>query len=125
MLEKALDTDDVGVFQVTYDTYYSTPRVWLFGYDADHEPLKGAAWQQDFSPEHVNKTVTYEAHPHEGFSSPSIHPCKYVTTSCGRFNVRPAPHAPLPSKPRRHAAAMLRMITLALGGQEGELDVKL
>eukprot|EP00037_Helgoeca_nana_P008617 m.76762 g.76762 ORF g.76762 m.76762 type:complete len:324 (+) comp19054_c0_seq1:68-1039(+) len=84
---------------VTYDTYYSTPRVWFFGYDAEHEPLKGADWQNDFSPEHVNKTVTHEAHPHEGFSCPSIHPCK-------------------------HAAAMLRMITLALGGQEGELDVK-
>ena len=33
-------------------------------------------WRQDFSSEHVDKTVTYEAHPHLGYSCPSIHPCK-------------------------------------------------
>eukprot|EP00041_Stephanoeca_diplocostata_P010787 m.172908 g.172908 ORF g.172908 m.172908 type:complete len:324 (-) comp18293_c0_seq2:551-1522(-) len=84
---------------VTYDTYYSTPRVWLFGYDASHDPLTGDAWQSDFSPEHLNKTVTFESHTHLGFSCPSIHPCK-------------------------HAAAMLKMISLAVGGQDGALDVK-
>lgn len=53
-----------------------TPRVWLFGYDHNHNPLKGAEWRSDFSPEHVDKTVTHESHPHHSYSCPSIHPCK-------------------------------------------------
>lgn len=84
---------------ITYDVYYSTPRVWLFGYDADHQPLKGNAWREDFSSEHVDKTVTHEAHPHLGYSCPSIHPCK-------------------------HAHAMQRMIELVVGSGSSSLDVK-
>lgn len=81
---------------ITYDVHYSTPRVWLFGYDSEGKPLKESEWRQDFSAEHVDKTVTYEAHPHLGYSCPSIHPCK-------------------------HASAMIKMVQL-LGGQP--LDVK-
>lgn len=65
-------------FSISYDVHYSTPRVWLFGYDASHNPLKEKEWQKDFSPEHLNKTVTYESHPHLAFSCPSIHPCKHA-----------------------------------------------
>lgn len=62
---------------ITYDTYYSTPRVWFYGYDENHEPLKGNEWHKDFSKEHLNKTVTFESHPHLPFSCPTIHPCKH------------------------------------------------
>jgi len=81
---------------ITYDVHYSTPRVWLFGYDNQDRPLKESEWRQDFSADHVDKTVTYEQHPHLGYSCPSIHPCK-------------------------HASAMVRMVSM-LGGSP--LDVK-
>lgn len=83
---------------ITYDVYYSTPRVWLFGYDKDHNPLKDNEWRDDFSAEHVDKTVTHEQHPHFNFSCPSIHPCK-------------------------HAQAMTKMISLVVGAGNGSLDV--
>lgn len=85
---------------VTYDVHYSTPRVWLFGYDSNKNPLKADEWQSDFSPEHLHKTVTHEQHPHLSYSSPSIHPCK-------------------------HAQAMLKMISLYVGDKQCSLDVKL
>lgn len=84
---------------ITYDVHYATPRVWLFGYDSKHSPLKAGEWRQDFSPEHVDKTVTHEQHPHLGFSCPSIHPCK-------------------------HAEAMLKMISLVVGANGGQLNVR-
>lgn len=80
---------------ITYDVHYSTPRVWLFGYDSNSNPLRDE-WRQDFSADHVDKTVTVEQHPHLGYSCPSIHPCK-------------------------HASAMVRMVSV-LGGSP--LDVK-
>eukprot|EP00053_Salpingoeca_punica_P005246 m.53298 g.53298 ORF g.53298 m.53298 type:complete len:298 (-) comp13149_c0_seq2:424-1317(-) len=83
---------------ITYDKFYSTPRVWLFGYDKNHNPLKGSAWRSDFSAEHVDRTVTHEQHPHLGYSCPSIHPCK-------------------------HADAMKRMIAMVASGNKGKLDV--
>jgi ubiquitin-like-conjugating enzyme ATG3 len=63
---------------IHYDTHYSTPRVWLYGYGPDGQPLKDQEWESDFSKEHLHKTVTFEAHPHLGFSCPSIHPCKHA-----------------------------------------------
>ncbi len=103
----AMAADDEHVVQtrtydvmITYDVHYSTPRVWLFGYDAGHRPLASDAWRQDFSAEHVDRTVTHEAHPHEAFSCPSIHPCK-------------------------HAQAMLKMSSLVAGASGAQIDVKL
>lgn len=77
------DQDDVVATKtydvyITYDAHYSTPRVWLFGYNKNNEPMTGAEWQQDFSPEHVNKTVTYEVHPHLNMSCPTVHPCNHA-----------------------------------------------
>ena len=43
----------------------------------------------------MNKTVTFESHPHQAFSCPTIHPCK-------------------------HDVAMLKMINMV-----GEIDVKM
>lgn len=84
---------------ITFDTYYSTPRVWLFGYGLDGQVLATDEWRDDFSQEHVDKTVTFESHPHMGYSCPSIHPCK-------------------------HAEAMQRITGLILGKSGIQLDVK-
>uniref|UniRef100_A0A8C7VBU5 Ubiquitin-like-conjugating enzyme ATG3 n=1 Tax=Oncorhynchus mykiss TaxID=8022 RepID=A0A8C7VBU5_ONCMY len=83
---------------ITYDKYYQTPRLWLFGYDEDRQPLTVDQMYEDISQDHVKKTVTIENHPH--LPPPamcSVHPC-------------------------RHAEVMKRIIeTVAEGG--GELGV--
>jgi Autophagocytosis associated protein, active-site domain len=62
---------------IVYDKYYQTPRVYLFGYDENREPLKPVAIWQDISGEHANETVTVESHPHiPNMPHISIHPCK-------------------------------------------------
>lgn len=65
---------------VSYDNYYRTPRVWLYGYDESGFPLNKQEMFQDISPEHKEKTVTFEMHPHENYMSLSIHPCKHAST---------------------------------------------
>jgi len=62
---------------ITYDKYYQTPRVWLFGYDEHRNPLTPEQIFEDMSQDHAHKTVTIEAHPHLGISHASIHPCKH------------------------------------------------
>jgi ubiquitin-like-conjugating enzyme ATG3 len=63
---------------ITYDKYYQTPRVWLFGYDEADRPLTPEQVFEDISQDHANKTVTIEAHPHLSVSYASIHPCKHA-----------------------------------------------
>ena len=110
--KKAASDDDTFVrtrtydLNITYDNYYRTPRLWLFGYNKDKQPLNNAEMCEDISqvcvcvcvcvgggtPEvpfcsfscnlqdHVNKTVTIEKHPH--LPPPDracVHPCKYDT----------------------------------------------
>jgi len=85
ILQEAASTKD-GILQtrtydlnVTYDKYYQTPRLWLFGYDETRKPLSIDQMYEDISQDHVNKTVTIEAHPH--LPPPpmaSIHPCKHA-----------------------------------------------
>lgn len=92
--------------------------MWLFGYDAEGKPLTEKQSREDFSPEHLGSTVTFETHPHLGYSCASIHPCKCVRDSGGvswplPFN----PHSP------RHADAMKNMIDLLVGSKAG-LDPK-
>uniref|UniRef100_A0A3Q3WGY2 Ubiquitin-like-conjugating enzyme ATG3 n=1 Tax=Mola mola TaxID=94237 RepID=A0A3Q3WGY2_MOLML len=61
---------------ITYDKYYQTPRLWLFGYDEDRQPLSVEQMYEDISQDHVKKTVTIENHPH--LPPPamcSVHPC--------------------------------------------------
>ncbi|KAJ3110103.1 E2-like enzyme [Phlyctochytrium bullatum] len=62
---------------ITYDKYYQTPRVFLFGYDENRRPLTAQQVFEDISQDHAKKTVTIEAHPHESLSLASIHPCKH------------------------------------------------
>jgi ubiquitin-like-conjugating enzyme ATG3 len=63
---------------ITYDKYYQTPRVWLFGYDENRRPLTSKQIFEDISQDHAKKTVTIETHPHEALSLASIHPCKHA-----------------------------------------------
>eukprot|EP00474_Spongospora_subterranea_P011373 CRZ11831.1 hypothetical protein [Spongospora subterranea] len=65
---------------ITYDKFYQTPRVWLFGYDEDRNPLSPGQIMDEISSDHANKTVTVEAHPHiSRVSCASIHPCKHAS----------------------------------------------
>ncbi|OQR93259.1 autophagocytosis associated protein [Achlya hypogyna] len=63
---------------ITYDKYYRTPRVWLFGYEESGAPLKPEDMLQDIMQDYANKTVTLEAHPHQpGIPQAAIHPCQH------------------------------------------------
>uniref|UniRef100_A0A3Q1CFD2 Ubiquitin-like-conjugating enzyme ATG3 n=1 Tax=Amphiprion ocellaris TaxID=80972 RepID=A0A3Q1CFD2_AMPOC len=64
---------------ITYDKYYQTPRLWLFGYDEDKHQLTVEQMYEDISQDHVKKTVTIENHPH--LPPPamcSVHPCRHA-----------------------------------------------
>uniref|UniRef100_A0A6I8PMX6 Ubiquitin-like-conjugating enzyme ATG3 n=1 Tax=Xenopus tropicalis TaxID=8364 RepID=A0A6I8PMX6_XENTR len=64
---------------ITYDKYYQTPRLWLFGYDEQRRPLTVENMYEDISQDHVKKTVTIENHPH--LPPPpmcSVHPCRHA-----------------------------------------------
>lgn len=66
---------------ITYDKYYQTPRLWLFGYDENpnRKPLSVDLMYEDFSQDHAKKTVTMEAHPHlSGPPRASVHPCRHA-----------------------------------------------
>ncbi|KNC80084.1 hypothetical protein SARC_07554 [Sphaeroforma arctica JP610] len=63
---------------MTYDKYYQTPRMWLYGYDEHGRPLSERAMFEDFSQDHARKTVTMESHPHINLTMASIHPCKHA-----------------------------------------------
>jgi ubiquitin-like-conjugating enzyme ATG3 len=64
---------------ITYDRFYQTPRMWLSGYSESDKPLTNEQTYEDISQDHVNKTVTFEAHPHiEATTMCSIHPCKHA-----------------------------------------------
>eukprot|EP00003_Mantamonas_plastica_P000922 TRINITY_DN106_c1_g1_i1.p1 TRINITY_DN106_c1_g1~~TRINITY_DN106_c1_g1_i1.p1 ORF type:complete len:311 (-),score=113.90 TRINITY_DN106_c1_g1_i1:25-957(-) len=84
--EGALDVDkftyDTRTYDVsiTYDKYYQTPRLWLYGYSERGEPLTADEMFEDISQDHAKKTATIEQHPHHASSSVShvsIHPCKH------------------------------------------------
>lgn len=86
---------------ITYDNFYRTPRLWLFGYDEKQKPLSEEEMYEDVSQvrplallatpngqpwphplplqDHLNKTVTLEQHPH--LPPPprlSVHPCRHA-----------------------------------------------
>lgn len=64
---------------ITYDKYYQTPRLWLFGYDEKRKPLTVEEMYEDFSADHANKTITIEGHPHlPGPPQASVHPCRHA-----------------------------------------------
>ncbi|XP_035225323.1 ubiquitin-like-conjugating enzyme ATG3 isoform X2 [Stegodyphus dumicola] len=64
---------------ITYDKYYQTPRLWLFGYDENRKPLTIEEMYEDISQDHAKKTVTMENHPHlPGSPRASVHPCRHA-----------------------------------------------
>ncbi|XP_033760193.1 ubiquitin-like-conjugating enzyme ATG3 [Pecten maximus] len=64
---------------ITYDKYYQTPRLWLYGYDENRKPLTVNQMYEDFSQDHAKKTVTMESHPHlPGPPMASVHPCRHA-----------------------------------------------
>ncbi|XP_057326878.1 ubiquitin-like-conjugating enzyme ATG3 [Microplitis mediator] len=64
---------------ITYDKYYQTPRLWLFGYDENQKPLTVEEMYEDVSQDHAKKTVTMETHPHlPGPPMASVHPCRHA-----------------------------------------------
>eukprot|EP00698_Gefionella_okellyi_P006584 TRINITY_DN15900_c0_g1_i1.p1 TRINITY_DN15900_c0_g1~~TRINITY_DN15900_c0_g1_i1.p1 ORF type:complete len:305 (+),score=80.59 TRINITY_DN15900_c0_g1_i1:35-916(+) len=63
---------------ITYDNWYKTPRVWLYGYDEYGRPLSSEQMLEDISSDHADKTVTVENHPHLNIPHVSIHPCQHA-----------------------------------------------
>jgi len=63
---------------ITYDKYYQTPRVWLFGYSETQRPLTAQEIFMDISQDHAKKTVTVENHPGLGIPFAYVHPCKHA-----------------------------------------------
>lgn len=64
---------------ISYDKYYQTPRVWLFGYDEQNAPLASEDIMMDIMMDYANKTVTIEPHPHlHDVQHASIHPCQHA-----------------------------------------------
>ncbi|CAG7727018.1 unnamed protein product [Allacma fusca] len=64
---------------ITYDKYYQTPRLWLFGYDENRKILSVEQMYEDVSQDHAKKTVTVENHPHlHGVLAASVHPCRHA-----------------------------------------------
>mmetsp|Transcript_9432 Transcript_9432/g.18337 ORF Transcript_9432/g.18337 Transcript_9432/m.18337 type:complete len:369 (-) Transcript_9432:284-1390(-) len=63
---------------ITYDKYYRTPRIFLFGYDKTRQPLSTKQIMEDISADHAHKTVTVDPHPHLEVPHASIHPCKHA-----------------------------------------------
>lgn len=63
---------------ITYDKYYQSPRMWLFGFDEEGRALAPAAVFEDVSQDYANKTATIEAHPHLNLQCASIHPCRHA-----------------------------------------------
>lgn len=63
---------------ITYDKYYQTPRLWLFGYSEAGDPLTPEEVYEDVLSDYVSKTVTVDPHPLTGTPTVSIHPCKHA-----------------------------------------------
>lgn len=62
---------------ITYDNYYRTPRIWLFGYNENGSPLSAHEMFQDVMQDYAKKTVTVDPHPHLSQPHASIHPCQH------------------------------------------------
>lgn len=64
---------------ITYDKYYQTPRVWIFGYREEDSatPLTSKQMFEDVMSDYVQRTVTIETHPHTDGPHLSIHPCQH------------------------------------------------
>jgi len=62
---------------ITYDNYYRTPRIWLFGFDENGSALSTTDVYQDIMQDYARKTVTIDPHPHLSRPHASVHPCQH------------------------------------------------
>jgi len=79
------DDDDNAVMKsrkydlsISYDNYYRTPRIWLFGYDENGSILTQYKLFEDIMSDYARKTVTFEPHPHESRLQATVHPCQHA-----------------------------------------------
>ena len=74
--------EDRRTFEVSivYDRYYRTPRVFLSGTNYEGKRLDPETVLSYVSPQHANKTITIELHPHLNELCVSIHPCMHPHT---------------------------------------------
>lgn len=63
---------------ISYDNYYRTPRIWLFGYDENGSVLTQYKVFEDIMSDYARKTVTFEPHPHESRLQATVHPCQHA-----------------------------------------------
>lgn len=63
---------------ITYDKYYQTPRIWLFGWSDSGSPLSPTEVFEDVFQDYAKKTVTVDPHPHLTAFHASVHPCKHA-----------------------------------------------
>ncbi|KAJ1614941.1 APG10/Aut1p like like autophagocytosis [Cryptosporidium canis] len=62
---------------VTYDKFFQTPRIWLFGYNKEGTPLSTEEMVEDIISDYAAKTITLDPHPFTGIPCISIHPCNH------------------------------------------------
>lgn len=65
---------------ITYDPYFLTPRIWLFGYrnSEDAQPLTPDEIFEDVVFMFAKNTVTVDPFPFTGILTASIHPCNHA-----------------------------------------------
>ena len=71
---------------ITYDKYYQTPRIWLYGYGENGQPLDPEAAMEDVMKDYARKTVTLDPHPHNSTMQCSVHPCQHATAMLNIVN---------------------------------------
>ncbi|RYH29793.1 hypothetical protein EON65_07400, partial [archaeon] len=49
---------------MTYDNYYRTPRIWMYGFDENGTVLTPEAVFEDVMQDYAKRTVTIDPHPH-------------------------------------------------------------
>lgn len=62
---------------IVYNKYYSTPHLFLIGYNESRKLLSVEEMFEDVSQDNAKKTVTMEAHPHVALTMLAIHPCRH------------------------------------------------
>lgn len=111
---------------ITYDKYFQTPRVWLFGYTEDGLPLNKDQVFEDIYSDYKNKTATIETHPYQGHPCVSIHPCRHAETMkrmIDRLNERANPDGgePVKLRPDLYLLVFLKFIQAVIPTVEYDL----
>ena len=71
---------------IIYDMYFNTPRIYLFGYNNNNDPLTYNRMLDDVQQEYISNTLTLEKHPHIDLMCLSLHPCKHAITMKNLIN---------------------------------------